>query len=137
MVKMEAILKTWYDALKEDGKITGLKCRSCGAIEFPPVPVCNTCSGMDMEWVEVDGEGELISLSYSPMGVAPYSTAPAVTGYCRLKDGMLFEAILLDIDEEKQSELIERMKEGDRIFVKLEISNLDENYSFPCFRILD
>lgn len=137
MAKMEPILKIWYDSLREDGKIKGLKCKSCGSVEFPPVPVCNTCSETDMEWVEMDGYGELISLSYSPMGVSPYFDAPAVTGYGRLKEGMLYQAVLLDVDQDKQDDLIERLKDGQKVRVKLEIAKLDERFSFPYFRLLD
>ena len=34
-IKMERIVKTYYDAL-EEGKVLGRKCLSCGHIEFPP-----------------------------------------------------------------------------------------------------
>jgi uncharacterized OB-fold protein len=136
MAKMEPILKIWYDSLNE-GKIRGLKCTECGDVQFPPVPVCKKCAGMKTEWVDMDGEGELVSVSYSPMGVAPYTDEPAVSGYVRLKEGMLYVAVLLDVDEEKQQELIERLKNKERVGVRLEVSKMAEEVSFPCLRLVD
>jgi uncharacterized OB-fold protein len=133
MATMEPIVKKWYDALKE-GKILGLKCKDCGAIEFPPVPVCNICSGTNMEWVEMSGEGELITFCFSPMGVYPYSTDPALTGFARLKEGMLFASVFVDASGSDQSVLMERLKKGP-VPIKLEIKQLDENISFPNFRL--
>ena len=43
-IKMERIVKTYYDAL-EEGKVLGRKCLSCGHIEFPPYLCCNECAG--------------------------------------------------------------------------------------------
>lgn len=135
MAKMEAILKKWYDALRDDNKIFGMRCKDCGAVEFPPVPVCNTCGKFDMEWYEMDGEGELVSLSYSPMGVHPYSQKPSVTGYVKLKEGPYFEAILLGVNEKKQWALFDRMKNGEVIKTRLEVSKMNDEISFPCLRL--
>ena len=60
-MKLERIVKRFYDEL-ENGKIMGRKCKRCGVIEFPPVLICNACSGMDMEWVEMSGKGWLTDI---------------------------------------------------------------------------
>ncbi len=57
MVKMtkydlEPIVKKYYDAL-EEGTILGRKCTRCGHIEFPPYLCCNSCGGLDTEWVDL------------------------------------------------------------------------------------
>jgi uncharacterized OB-fold protein len=137
MVKMEPIMKIWYDSLRDEGAIKGLKCNECGTVQFPPVPVCGRCSGMETEWTQIDGEGELISVSYSPMGVPPYYHMPSVTGYGRLKEGMLFSSVLLDVDEAKQQELIERLKKREKIRFKLEVTKLDDIISFPNLLLID
>ena len=59
---MEPIVKKWYDGLNE-GKLLGLKCKRCGTVEFPPFPVCNTCSCTDLEWIEISGEGMMDSFA--------------------------------------------------------------------------
>ena len=60
-VKLERIVKTFYDKL-EEGKIMGRKCPECGAVEFPPVYACNTCGCMETEWYEISGKGVMHSI---------------------------------------------------------------------------
>lgn len=60
-VKLEKVVQTWYENL-EKGKITGKKCKQCGAVEFPPVYACNSCGCMDMEWVEISGKAKMHSI---------------------------------------------------------------------------
>lgn len=60
-VKLERIVKKYYDNL-EEGKITGRKCQCCGAVEFPPVLICNTCGCFDMEWTQISGKAKMKSL---------------------------------------------------------------------------
>ena len=57
---LERIVKRFYDEL-DNGKMMGRKCTRCGAVEFPPVLCCNTCSCMDMEWHEISGNAEVTS----------------------------------------------------------------------------
>lgn len=133
MATMEPIVKKWYDALKE-GKILGLKCRDCGVVEFPPVPICNECSSTDMEWVEMSGEGELITFCFSPMGVYPYHSDPNLTGFTRLKEGMLFASVFVNATGADQQTLVNRLREGS-VPIELEITQLDENISFPNLRL--
>lgn len=51
-IKMERIVKTYYDALAE-GKVLGRKCTACGHIEYPPYLACNECGNLDTEWVDL------------------------------------------------------------------------------------
>lgn len=55
------ILKKFYDGLSE-GKFYATKCPKCGDVEFPPLPTCNTCGCLDMEWIELTGEGTVTDL---------------------------------------------------------------------------
>ena len=129
MVKMEPIIKEWYDQLAE-GKIMGLKCDKCGSIEFPPVPVCNTCGNMSLHWAEMSGKGRMVSFSFSPMGIAPYSTEDVVSGYCILEEGMYFTAPIIDFDPDDMDALLERLKKGP-IPIHLEVTKMDDKYSYP------
>ena len=52
MLKVEKIVKTFYDAL-EEGKILARRCTKCGHIEYPPYLACNACGNLDTEWVEL------------------------------------------------------------------------------------
>lgn len=133
---MEPILKRWYDSLKE-GKILGLRCKKCGATEFPPVPVCNVCSSTSMEWVEMSGEGELISFSFSPMGIPPYHDKPTMCGFGKLKEGMLFNTAIINARGRDQAALLEQLSLQKTIPVELVITALDENISYPQFKITE
>lgn len=133
MAKMQSIVKNWYDSL-EKGKVMGMKCKRCGAVEFPPVPICNKCSCMDMDWVEMDGEGELLSVSYSPIGIGGYTLDPKVTGYVRLKEGPIYCAVLNDVAEADQEELMERMKKG-KVKTEFDITQITEKFKFPYLKV--
>ncbi len=58
-VKLEKIVKTYYDKLDE-GKIMARKCKDCGAVEWPPLLGCNTCGSTEMEWIEISGKAKLV-----------------------------------------------------------------------------
>lgn len=64
-----------------EGRVTGTKCKGCGAIWFPPRADCVKCLGSEMEWFDVSGTGELVSFSelqYGPVGFEddlPYTVA--------------------------------------------------------------
>ncbi len=65
----------------EAGRITGTRCKDCGAIFFPPRADCCKCLSSNMEWFDVSGTGKLVTyskLEYAPVGFGddlPYSIA--------------------------------------------------------------
>lgn len=132
--KLEPISKIWYDNLNA-GKLTGLQCKACGHIEFPPVPVCNSCGQHDMEWVEVSGEGELVSYSFSPEGVPPYQTNPTMIGMLKLKEGVNFMSWIVDVGPEDEGWMFANLP----LKVKAEIVKISDqhNLSYPVYRIVD
>lgn len=132
--KLEPISKIWYENLK-NGKLTGLKCKNCGHIEFPPVPVCNCCGKHDMEWSEVSGEGELVSYSFSPEGVPPYQTDPTMIGMFKLKEGLNFMSWIADVGQEDEGWIYDNLP----LKVKAEIIKISEEHDlyYPVYRIVD
>ncbi len=70
----------------EKGKVMATKCKGCSMVFFPPRADCCSCLSSDMEWIEVAGEGKLISFSklkYGPTGFEddlPYTIAVADFG---------------------------------------------------------
>ena len=65
MFMPQPVLKTYYEAL-EEGKLLGIKCKTCGTVQYPPIPTCNTCGNFDMEWVELEGTATIEDLRYIP-----------------------------------------------------------------------
>jgi uncharacterized protein len=61
-----------------ENKLLGLKCRSCGAVTAPPRMVCRTCTGTDLDIIELSGKGKIVTFTcvYVPpdsfVGKTPY-----------------------------------------------------------------
>jgi len=74
----------------EKGQVMATKCKGCSMVFFPPRADCCSCLSSDMEWVEVAGEGKLISFSklkYGPTGFEddlPYTIAVAEFGKVKI-----------------------------------------------------
>jgi uncharacterized OB-fold protein len=130
MVVMEPYIQNWYNYLG-DGKIMGVKCRRCGKYEFPPLPVCDSCSGTEMEWVEMSGEAEMFTCAYSPLGIPPYHMNPVINGWFKLKEGAIFMSTLEDANFDSYEDFVKRLP----LAVKAEIKQMDEDVSWPVFRL--
>ena len=79
--------KFWED-LKE-GRVSGTKCKKCGALHFPPAADCSVCMSNDMEWTPLNGDAEL--LTYTHVIVRPSSFMQQETytvGVAKLKEGV-------------------------------------------------
>ena len=70
VLKLERIVKTYYDAL-EEGKVLGRRCPACGHIEFPPYLACNECGNLDTEWVDLTNTRAHIKQILHPLNVFP------------------------------------------------------------------
>jgi len=85
----------------EKGKVMYTRCKDCGLVFFPPRADCYQCLTSNMEWLEVSGNGKLISyskLEYAPVGFGddlPYSIALLDYG-----DYKVFGRIANDIPED-------------------------------------
>ncbi|MFJ8019455.1 Zn-ribbon domain-containing OB-fold protein [Streptomyces sp. NPDC096311] len=108
-LKMQPYVKMWYEFFAE-GKIMGLACNRCGAYEFPPVPVCNACSGTGLDWVEMSGEGELTSFKVALHPDQRFVSAwPYVSGNVILKEGPVYGGMVLGVGPEDVEDLYERL----------------------------
>ncbi len=110
-VKLERVVKTFYDYL-EEGKIMGRKCPNCGAMEFPPVYACNSCGCMELEWAEISGKAKMHSIvmpaalsskpEYKALGKYAY-------GEVEIEEGARFNAVVRGITKKKRNELIDKL----------------------------
>jgi uncharacterized OB-fold protein len=60
----------------ERGVILGTECKKCGAVYYPPRHDCPRCFADQLSWVELEGEGRL--LSFTSIFVPPKHFAPAL-----------------------------------------------------------
>src|SRR3990172_225062 len=54
---------TSYEEFLNEMKIMGSKCKKCGALAFPPRPICVSCFGREMEWMRFKGTGKLVAFT--------------------------------------------------------------------------
>lgn len=53
-------IEEFFLGLKK-GVLRTTKCRECGTIYFPPQVDCPRCRIRNMEWIDISGEGELVT----------------------------------------------------------------------------
>lgn len=134
MVKMQPVTKMWYDYLSE-GKLMGLKCENCGQMEFPPVPVCNSCGKHHMEWAPVSGKARLISYCWAADGAPPYWREPVMIGQFELEEGCEIQSLLLGVAKKDEPYLYDNCP----LDCEAQIVKVSEelNLSYPAFRLIN
>ena len=100
-VSFTSITKTndFVDYL-EKGKVMATRCKDCGLIFFPPRSDCYQCLASNVQWIEVNATGKLVTyskLQFAPMGFEddlPYCIAVLDYG-----DYKIFGRIAADVPE--------------------------------------
>ncbi len=100
-----------YEQFLKEEKIMGAKCKKCGALALPPRPICTSCMGSDMEWVQFRGAGKLVA--FTSIVVAPPFMAkegfgknnPYVVGVVELVEGAKIVARITGVDAKKPAEI--------------------------------
>jgi uncharacterized OB-fold protein len=102
---------TSYEQFLNEQKIMGSKCKKCGALALPPRPICISCFGKEMEWVELQGAGKLAA--FTSIVVAPPYMAkegynrnnPYVVGVVELDEGVKTVARIIGVDAKKPEQI--------------------------------
>ncbi len=98
-IKLERLVKTYYDAL-EEGKMLGRKCPVCGNVEWPPVYACNACGSYVTEWYEMSGKGEIVEL-YMPTALSSKpqykDLEPYAYGLIKTEEGPEHDIMVLNV----------------------------------------
>ncbi len=100
-----------YEQFLKEGKIMGSLCQKCGAKALPPRPICVSCLGTKMEWIEFKGEGKLAA--FTDIVVAPPFLAkegygknnPYVVGVVELNEGVKIVARITGINARRPEEI--------------------------------
>lgn len=104
----EKIVKRFYDEL-ENGKMMGKKCTRCGAVEFPPYLVCNSCGNLDLEWVEISGKA-VVTNCWLPamMSTQPQNECfqPYAFANVKLEEGTEFNSIVCGISRKNIDDVL-------------------------------
>ena len=92
----------FYNKLKEEKKLIGVKCQDCGHLSPEPRPMCPECHGFNMEWHEFSGKAKLST--FTCIFIVPVKMAAKGYGrdkpYCTgIVTGMDMVLDVDDIDE--------------------------------------
>ncbi len=94
-------IEQFYKFLAE-AKLMAGKCLKCGKLHLPPRPLCDNCYSQQFEWVEISGEGKL--LTYTIIYVAPQqfqALAPYAVGIVQLDNGLKIPGMISGVPVEK------------------------------------
>jgi uncharacterized OB-fold protein len=94
-------IEQFYKYLTE-GKLMAGKCTRCGKIHLPPRPLCDNCFSQQFEWLEISGQGKL--LTYSVIHIAPQqfqALAPYAVGIVELENGLRIPGMIQGATEEQ------------------------------------
>ena len=95
---------TFYNELKEERQLVGVRCKSCGHLSPEPRPMCPECHGFDMEWHQFSGKAKLST--FTCISVVPVAMAargygrdnPYCTGIVTLEEGPRISARINGVD---------------------------------------
>jgi uncharacterized OB-fold protein len=73
----------------EKGKVYASKCSKCGNIFFPPAADCSRCLNSGLEWIELQGEGEIETFTHIVIRPASFQSHPTYTvAVAKMKEGV-------------------------------------------------
>ena len=110
----------FFEALK-NGTIKTTRCKECGTIYFPPQVDCPKCRVRNMEWIDIKGEGELITwtvINAKPLSFSHHNDY--VVGIVRMPQGFNILAWIRGADPGK-------LAPGAKMVLKIGRRD-DENY---------
>jgi len=80
-------------------RLMAAKCNECGTVLLPPKPMCTKCLSTNLKWIELEGDGKL--LSYTVIYIAPeqfQSITPYSVGIVELQNGLRLPGMIRDVD---------------------------------------
>ncbi len=93
-----------FEAFLSEEKLMGCRCAGCGQLYVPPRSICTKCSGSDLEWIEMKGQGRLSAFTCIAIG-PPFMRGegydrkrPYCTGVVQLDEGPRVVARIEDVD---------------------------------------
>ncbi len=94
----------FYEQFLREERIMGSRCSRCGALSLPPRPLCVSCLGSELEWMQFRGEGKLAAFT-SIIVVPPFMAQegfskknPYVVGVVELEEKAKIVARITGVD---------------------------------------
>jgi len=94
-------VSSFYKFVSEK-RLMAAKCNECGTVLLPPKPMCTKCLSTNLQWIELEGAGKL--LSYTVIYIAPeqfQSITPYTVGIVELKNGLRLPGMIRDVNAEE------------------------------------
>jgi len=91
-------VSSFYKFVSEK-RLMAAKCNECGTVLLPPKPMCTKCLSTNLQWIELEGAGKL--LSYTVIYIAPeqfQSITPYTVGIIELKNGLRLPGMIRGVD---------------------------------------
>jgi uncharacterized OB-fold protein len=86
----------------EEGKVYATQCKKCEKLHFPPVADCGDCFSSKVEWIQLDGKGEIVTYTHVFVKPASFTDQPTYTvAIAKLKEGIQALAWLTGIEKEQ------------------------------------
>jgi uncharacterized OB-fold protein len=93
-----------FQTFLREEKLMASRCETCGELFVPPRPLCPSCHGEAMEWVELSGKGTLAAFTAVHIGPTAMIAAgydrknPYLAGIVQLAEGPKISAQILGLD---------------------------------------
>ncbi|PVX23963.1 MAG: DNA-binding protein [Candidatus Bathyarchaeum sp.] len=85
----------------QEGRVYAARCKKCGKLHFPPVADCGSCNSSDVEWIELDGEGEVVTFTQVFVKPASFSDEQSyIVAIAELNEGVKVLAWLTGVERE-------------------------------------
>ena len=117
----DEVTATFFRALRDDGKLLGIRCPECGRVLVPPREFCDRDFCRTTDWIELSLEGtlELFTIVYQPVKGLP--EPPYVIAYVRPDGADTAVANFLGgVDLSDRAAALERLKIGNRVRIVLQ-----------------
>ena len=113
-----------WDGCRE-GVLRVQRCRDCGTYVFIPQPVCTSCMGDGLEWVESTGRGTVYSFTRVHRPPRPAFEVPYAVAIVELEEGwyMLTNIVECPVDDVEVG-----------MPVEVTFRRMSEEISLPLFR---
>ncbi len=100
-----------FEQFLGEHKFMASKCKHCGKVWCPPRPLCASCHGTEMEWVEMKGRGTLVAFTTIGVGTPMMIEQgygrdnPYCSGVVELEEGPKISAQILGVDAHKPEDI--------------------------------